>query len=163
MQITGKSRSEIKCYKPTRKPIEATRDRRLEKYIIYLLTRKSVKIMFTAVQKVYYIPQIYISNTCGVGVAGQLWYYEEEPSILELSSWILVDEEETRRVIRHELAHDIKTFCGMVGKVHGRGFNQALRAVSKKRWKKDRHWYTNGKIDLARKKFHPRIKLTSGG
>ena len=165
VQITAGVRSSVECnqtQKQTRLQMGAERNKELEKYLIYLLTRSSVKVMFTAVQKAYHIPHIYVSDSCGVGIAGQLWYYENEPSLLELSSWILVDVEETRRVIRHELAHDIKTFCGMVGKVHGRGFNQALRAVSKSRWKKDKHWYTNLKIDLARKKFHPQIKFTRG-
>lgn len=138
----------------------AIRDHKLEKYLLYLLSRSSVKVLFTALQKPYHIPHVYISNTCGVGIAGQLWYYENEPSLLELSSWILVDETETRRTVRHELAHDIKTFCGMAGNVHGRGFNQALKAVSNKRWKKDKHWHSNSKIDLARQKFHPRTKIS---
>ena len=164
--ITKISQSLVECYnEPMNKQRDklkrgAKRDRELEKYIRYLLGRESVKVMFTAAQKPYHIPHVYVSNTCGVGIAGQLWYYEGESSILELSSWILVDIQETRRVIRHELAHDIKTFCGMAGTVHGRGFNQALRGVSKKRWKKDKHWHTTSKIDLARKKFHPRIKTS---
>ena len=162
MRITESLRPRVECYKTTSAGLKrrAKRNPDLEKYIHYLLTRESVKVLFTARQKQYYIPQIYVSDTCGVGIAGQLWYYENEPSLLELSSWILVDKNETRRVIRHELAHDIKTFCGMVGKVHGRGFNQALKAVSRNRWKKDKHWYTNVEIDLARKKFHPRLKPT---
>ena len=169
MQITKGVRPLVECYRPieqdqrVRVKTGGVRNRELEKYLVYLLSRSSVKIMFTAAQKPYRIPRIYVSDTCGVGVAGQLWYYENEPSLLELSSWILVDVNETRRVIRHELAHDIKTFCGMMGKMHGRGFNQALRAVSNKRWKKDKHWYANPKINLARKKFHPRIKFAKEG
>ena len=166
MQITESIRPVVECYKPigqVRLKTGGIRNRKLEKYLVYLLSRSSVKATFKALQKPYHIPHIYVSDTCGVGVAGQLWYYEGEPSILELSSWILVDINETRRVIRHELAHDIKTFCGMGGKMHGRGFNQALRVVSNKRWKKDKHWYSNLKIDLARKKFHPKIKSSRGG
>ena len=165
MQITETVRSRVECNRLKQTKLagwkmRAKRNHDLEKYICYLLTRESVKVMFTALQQPYHIPHIYVSDTCGVGVAGQLWYYENEPSLLELSSWILVDKNETRRVIRHELAHDIKTFCGMAGNVHGRGFNQALKSVSNKRWKKDKHWHTNLKIDLARQKFHPKIKVT---
>ena len=157
--------------------MNSKRDLKLEKYLKVLLKNEKVKHLIKAqenyllelsktldtssntINTEYILPHIYVSETCGAGVAGQLWYYENEPSILELSSWIIIDTNETKRVIRHEFAHDVKPFCKLYGTAHGRGFNQALKAVSNKRWRKDKHWYSNRQIDLARSLIHPKIRL----
>ena len=138
--------------------LEIVRD--YDEYILGVVHRKEVQTLL----KMYDVdevlpPRIVITDTCGVGTAGQTWVYAEGPSDIELSSWILVSLDETRRVIRHEIAHIVKTICGLDGKSHGRGYTTALKAVSQQHWKKDKYWYPSYKINVARRKFHPRLKM----
>ena len=105
------------------------------------------------------VTKLIVTDTCGVNTAGQTWYYSEEESIIELSSWILYDIEEARKVIRHEFAHVVQCYCKYEGGMHGRGFNKALKIVSSTRWRKDKHWDTTPRIDEARKKYHPKIRV----
>jgi len=104
------------------------------------------------------IPSIYSSDTCGVNIAGQTWINISDEADIELSSWILVAPLEAKRVIRHELAHVIKHICSIRGTTHGKGFNIVLKTVCPRTWRKDKHWYPTKKIDIARKKIHPRLK-----
>ena len=107
------------------------------------------------------IPSIYSSDTCGVNIAGQTWINVSGEADIELSSWILVAPLETKRVIRHELAHVIKHMCSIRGNSHGKGLNAVLKTVSPRTWRKDKHWYPTKKINIARKKIHPRLKQKS--
>lgn len=157
MRITDKGATEATGKPPIRIEVEQRTERvyEFDGYVKRLIGSPRVREFLKPYESsVFYPMHIYVSTSCGFNVAGQLWYYPNEPSMLEISSWILVDANETRRVIRHELAHDIKTYCNLAGKVHGKGFNQALRVVSNRRWKKDKHWHTNPKIEMARKKVY---------
>ena len=169
MRITDKGMDETEGKAPVRIEVEQRTERvyDFDNYVKRLITSKRVQTflqphldlykevdaVIEGGRSVFHPMHIYVSTSCGFNIAGQLWYYPNEPSMLEISSWILVDANETRRVIRHELAHDIKTYCNLAGKVHGKGFNQALRVVSNRRWKKDKHWHTNQQIEEARKKI----------
>lgn len=130
--------------------------RLLEKKGVQTLLNKGYQIR----KRSYVIPRIWIAGTCGVNTAGQTWIYEDGQSDIEISSWILVDAEETKRVVKHEFAHTIKEYACLEGKHHGRGYNKALKAVSSQQWRRDKHWHTNRDIDIARVKIHPQISVT---
>ena len=65
--------------------------RLLEKKGVQTLLNKGYQIR----KRSYVIPRIWIAGTCGVNTAGQTWIYEDGQSDIEISSWILVDAEET--------------------------------------------------------------------
>ena len=131
-----------------------------DQYLLDTLNRKSVQEFLEkyAVIEVN-LHKIYISPSCGAGVAGQTWVHHNGDSEIELSSWILVSPVEVKRVLRHEFAHVLKHACRLRGSAHGRDFTQALRAVCPRTWRKDRHWYPDSRIDKERQKHHPRIKI----
>ena len=135
------------------------RIREYDEYIISLINRKVVKNLLKecGINKVK-LPRVFSSPSCGVNVAGQTWIYKTGEADIELSSWILVSKIETKRVIRHEVAHILKAICKLPGSSHGKAFNSTLKLVSPRMWRKDRHWYQSKVIDQARKIHHPRLK-----
>ena len=114
---------------------------------------------FRLTGRIFIPPRIWITPTCGSSTAGQTWLYDNGESDIELSSWILISGSETYRVLRHEFAHTVKHYAGLEGKSHGKGFTIALKAVSLRRWRKDRHWHSDSQIDEERLRCHPRLKL----
>ena len=106
-------------------------------------------------------PRLHESGTCGVETAGQIWLSpkgDDEP-LLEMSSWIMVDINQAKRVVRHEIAHILQFVCDLnVENWHGKGFGTALKIVSPTLYKyskrSDRGWHTNTQIEEARGKFH---------
>ena len=102
-------------------------------------------------------PTVYVSNTCGVKTAGQIWCDADRIDI-ELSSWILVYEKLTQSVIRHELAHALVFLCELGGG-HGREFTQALKLTSPRLFKRDRYWHDTLAIYTERKKHHPKTQF----
>jgi len=132
-----------------------------DEYVIKILARKGVRKLLTRHKiKEVKLPKIYATPTCGINTAGQTWIYKTGESDIELSSWILVSKYEVKRVIRHEMAHVLKTACKLEGRPHGKVFNNVLKSVCPITWRKDKHWYTSTKIDAARKIHHPRLKET---
>ena len=103
-------------------------------------------------------PTVYVSDTCGVETAGQIWCDADQIDI-ELSSWILVDEKLTQSVIRHELAHALVFLCELEGSSHGRGFTQALKLISPRLFRRDRHWHDTLAVYTERKKHHPKTQF----
>ena len=84
--------------------------------------------------------------------------HPEEP-LIEIARWICVDKKEAFATIRHELAHCIQDYCCLPGSAHGRGFTQALKIVSPRLYRRDRHWSNSIEIEAARKamkKLHGR-------
>ena len=135
------------------------RVREYDSYVVQVIEKVSVR-KFLEEYKIesLKLPKIYSTPTCGVNIAGQTWIYKTGESEIELSSWILVSKTETKRVIRHEIAHILKAIGNLPGASHGKIFTDVLKVVSPVYWKKDRHWYQSPKIDLARKIHHPRLK-----
>lgn len=99
-------------------------------------------------------PPVVVVPSCGSLVAA-LTYGK---NLIEVSSWILVNDFETYRVLRHEFAHVIKAHCEIPGTPHGKEYIQSLKNVSPDTWRKDRHWYPNLDIEEARLKMHPKSK-----
>ena len=138
-----------------------TRIHDYDEYVIGLIQKDSVRQFLEECNiKTIKLPRIFKADTCGVNVAGQTWIYKNGDSDIELSSWILVDIKETKRVIRHEFAHILKSACKLPGTAHGKTFNKTLNIVSPIYWRKDRHWYSSEKIDEVRQLFHPRMKIS---
>ena len=134
----------------------------LDKYLELVLEFPKIKeLVLSHAHPLYRLtrPQLVVSKTCGSGIAGQTWYYNNKDSVIELSSWVLYDILEAKRVIRHEVAHVIKSFCKFDGGVHGRGYYKVLRIVSGKVWKRDRRWKNSVSIEKARSKIHPKIRI----
>lgn len=107
-------------------------------------------------------PQIVVSETCGFDIGGQTWYYSLSDSVIEISSWILYDIKEAKATLRHELAHVIKEYLEFEGGIHGSGFTKALKIVSNRTWRRDRHWKNSLPIEKARVKVHPKIQIEFG-
>ena len=103
-------------------------------------------------------PTVWVSDTCGVRTAGQIWCNYDRMDI-ELSSWILVDEKQTQGVLRHELAHAIVFLCEFGGSSHGREFTQALKLTSPRLFRRDRYWHDTPAVYTERKKYHPKTRF----
>ena len=99
-------------------------------------------------------------DTCGVTTAGRTIGHTIANPVIQFSSWILVDEQQTKRTARHELAHVIQVLCDLEGGFHGRGFNKALKITAPRTFRTDRRWVTNMKIEKARKLRHPKIRTS---
>jgi len=105
-------------------------------------------------------PKVYISDTCGSDTAGQIWCDVSRRRMeIELSRWILVDRKQTLSTIRHELAHALTAICELGGAKHGKEFTKALKIVSPRTFRRDRHWYDNDSVFKARKKYHPKTRI----
>lgn len=65
--------------------------------------------------------------------------------------WMMKDAEETKGIIRHELAHFIVRYLRMPIKIaHGKEFHKVLKQISPKTWKQDLHWHYTPAIIAAR-------------
>ena len=109
-----------------------------------------------------------VSDTCGVNTAGQIWLNSKnakEIPVLEMSRWILASKTESKRVVRHEIAHILQFLCDYdeQGRWHGKDFTKALKIVSPNNYKRgvnsDRGWHTSTDILKARKVYHPLTKV----
>ena len=107
-------------------------------------------------------PRVYISDTCGSDTAGQIWCDVSRRRMdIELSRWILVDRKQALSTIRHELAHALSAICELGGSKHGKEFTTALKIVSPKAFRQDRHWHDTTKVFKAIKKYHPKTRIYS--
>ena len=147
-------------YKMT--PVEMGVYLKLVNYLEELTLLPRVADVFNIKSRPPQIVKLIVSDTCGSRTAGKTWYYPDTEGVIELSSWILYDIEEARKVIRHEFAHVVQCYCKYEGSMHGRGFNKALKVVSARRWKTDKHWDATPRIDKVRKKYHPKIRVLLG-
>ena len=75
---------------------------------------------------------------------------------IEVSSWVLKDDNVAKGVVRHELAHAIQDFLNIDGRVHGKEFLKILRVVAPRKWRRYRHWLSTPAIQIARVKIHPK-------
>ena len=96
-------------------------------------------------------PCLRIVDTAGVRYAG----VAHSHVVIDISRWILEDKTEARATLRHEVAHLLHSYSKQGGGPHGKEFNNALKVVSPRTWRKDRHWYPNVNIEKARTKVHP--------
>ena len=105
-------------------------------------------------QQTFKCPPVVVVPSCGSLVAA-LTYSNR---LIEVSSWILVDDSETYGVLRHEFAHVIKAHCKLPGTPHGRGYIHSLKNVSPKTWQNDKYWHPTVDIEEARLKIHSKSK-----
>ena len=105
------------------------------------------------------VPYIQVSNTCGARIGGQTWIYKKSgEAYIELSSWILADMAASKGVMRHELSHYVKEYCGLSGRPHGANFAKVLRVVSPRYFRRDRYWRNTKAVEKARMALHPTAK-----
>tara|TARA_R110000824_G_scaffold124131_5_gene282352 strand:+ start:175 stop:489 length:315 start_codon:yes stop_codon:yes gene_type:complete len=100
------------------------------------------------------MPKIAIVNSCGPLYAAKTYGH----SLIEVSSWLLVDEGETLTTLRHECAHILKSKCSLPGTMHGKNYEEALKIISPTLWEYDKFWHPNVKIEEARLLMHPAEK-----
>ena len=105
-------------------------------------------------QKPFVCPPVIVVPSCGALTAA-LTYGSR---LVEVSSWILESDSETKSILRHEFAHVLKHHCDLPGSAHGRVFIQSLKHVSPKTWRTDKYWYPDNAIEEARLKMHPKSK-----
>jgi hypothetical protein len=138
-------------YKYVQRMKEAT----LKSYMQKLMTRDSLKDFIDGnSSKGLDVPVIYVVPSCGPLVAGQTF----GKRLVEISSWVLVDDEATEAVLRHELAHAVKVHCNLQGTAHGAGFIASLKGVSPRKWRTDKYWWPTPAIEEARLKIHTKSK-----
>ena len=90
-----------------------------------------------------------------VKVAG----YALGTSSICIANWILRDSSQAKGVVRHEVAHLLQHYMYEDSKSHGKEFNEALKIVSPKTWRKDKHWYDNRELAEARKECEHNHKI----
>jgi len=100
------------------------------------------------------IPEVVIVPSCGPRAAALTYGHRR----IEVSSWLLVDEEETFLVARHECAHVVQDICKIPGTPHGKAYTNVLKIVSPQSWREDKYWVPNIRIEEARRKLHPKSK-----
>ena len=76
-----------------------------------------------------------------------------------LANWILRDSSQAKAVVRHEVAHLLQHYKYGESKPHGKEFTEALKVVSPKTWRKDRHWYDSPEVEKARKECEHNHKI----
>ena len=76
---------------------------------------------------------------------------------IQISQWICVDKDQSFSTVRHELAHCIQNWCNLPGSHHGSGFTVALKLVSPRTWRKDRHWKRTPSVENARQEINNRV------
>lgn len=126
----------------------------INSYVQHVLTKPKVQGYLDNKQYTLFMPKVSIVNSCGPLYAAMTYGH----GLIEVSSWLLVDKDETLRTLRHECAHVLKNKCSMPGSAHGRGFTQALKMISPRLWRRDKFWHPNDKIEDARLLMHPKSK-----
>lgn len=76
-----------------------------------------------------------------------------EANLISIAEWILADPDQTRLIVRHELAHLLHYVLGCGGTAHGKEFKRVLKCISGRNYKKDLHWQPSPKINRARIKL----------
>ena len=97
-----------------------------------------------------YVPMLTIDNDIK-GFKSQAAGFTIGVNSVHLAQWILADESEAKAVVRHEIAHLEQHYVNGDCPPHGKEFTSALKIVSPKTWRKDRHWHDNAQIAEARK------------
>ena len=97
------------------------------------------------------IPVFRVVESCEINVGAQAY----GDRVIEISSWMLHDHDETEGALRHELAHIIVDRYGLrEPDSHGENFINALKAISPLTWERDRSWHGTPAINRARSLIH---------
>ena len=129
----------------------------IKKYFLEVLNKDSVVRVINECgkkrnTKMYkdFLPELSIDNTIK-GFRAQVAGFTVGVSQVHIAQWILADESEAKGVVRHEVAHLVQHYQAGGGRPHGKEFTKALKLVSPKTWRRDRHWRDNPLIIKARK------------
>ena len=127
----------------------------MKEYLRELLAQPQLQLFLKSCNASFvYMPTIVIKPTCGVRV-GALTYGQH---LIEISSWMLGNDNSLASTLRHEFAHVVKSKCGLSGTPHGSNWVKCLQAISPVTWQIDRHWIPTVSIEEKRLKIHPRAK-----
>ncbi len=93
------------------------------------------------------------------GYSSKVAGYAVGTSTICIANWILRDSSQAKGVVRHEVAHLLQHYQHKTCKPHGKEFTEALKIVSPKTWRKDRHWEDSREIAEARKECERNNKI----
>ena len=129
----------------------------IKKYFLEVLNKDSVVRVINECgkqrnTKMYkdFMPELSIDNTIK-GFRTQVAGFTVGVSQVHIAQWILANESEAKGVIRHEVAHLVQHYLNGECQHHGKEFTSALKVVSPRSWRKDRHWHDSPEIAKARK------------
>jgi len=138
------------------KPISRTA---IKKYFTETLQKENVKNTIEGANHKHlhapkmlqdYMPRLQIDNALKgfpINVAG----FTSGCTSVHIAQWILACDSEAKAVVRHEVAHLVQHYTNDNSKPHGKEFTIALKIVSPKTWRKDRHWHDSLVVEKARK------------
>jgi hypothetical protein len=138
------------------KPISRTA---IKKYFTETLHKESVRNTLEGAKHKHfnspkmlqdYTPRLQIDNSLKgfpIKVAG----FTSGCTEVHIAQWILVCDSEAKAVVRHEVAHLVQHYTHEGCKPHGKEFTEALKIVSPKTWRKDKHWHDSPEVEKARK------------
>lgn len=126
----------------------------VDNYVESLLNTDRIQLFLEEHKTKLEKPLVCIVPSCGPRYAAMTYGHR----LIEISSWLTVDKAATLSAIRHEMAHIITNGCKLPGTTHGQNYNKVLKCVSKRVWRKDKHWHPNVIIEKARLEIHPRAK-----
>jgi len=125
----------------------------LFKYFKELINTERIQALLHKAKRYKVFKPIFkIVPSCGPQYGGMCYGSDT----IEVSSWVLKDDNVAKGVVRHELAHAIQDFLNIDGRVHGKEFLKILRVVAPRNWRRDRHWQSTPAIQIARVKIHPK-------
>lgn len=138
------------------KPISRTA---IKKYFTETLRKESVTETIRSADKKHtnspkmlqdYMPRLQIDSKIS-GFSRKVAGYASGCTEVHIAQWILASESEAKGVIRHEVAHLVQHYLNGECQHHGKEFTSALKVVSPRSWRKDRHWHDTPEIAKARK------------
>jgi len=125
----------------------------LYRYCYKLLDRKEVKELFKEKPWIltFLKPTIEIAKGRTYRISGAMAF--DQGNKIKIAEWILSDLIESRRMIRHELAHILHFRLKRTGHGHGEEYLRILEAVSGKKFEQDLGWSLTKKVLNARKQL----------
>mgnify|MGYP003653711896 CR=1 FL=1 len=138
------------------KPISRTA---IKKYFTETLQKESVtntirsadyKHHFSPKMLEDYMPRLTIDSKI-TGFHKRVAGYASGSTEVHIAQWILTNDAEAKAVVRHEVAHLVQHYVNGDTQAHGKEFTSALKVVSPRSWRKDRHWYDSPEVAKARK------------
>jgi len=123
-------------------------------YVRHIFNAPQVQSYLDITEYKLLMPKVSIVSSCGPLYAAQTYGH----SLIEVSSWLLVDKDETLTTLRHECAHILKNKCSLGGTPHGKNYTKVLKIISPSSWEHDKFWHPNATIEEARLLMHPAEK-----
>jgi len=137
------------------------REKTLQNYLEILLKNQRIKEFLVengqGRNSSSFRPKLTIVDQVSKNNASQYAGMAVSSTTIQVSNWICVDKEQAFSTVRHELAHCIQAWCSLPGSHHGSGFTIALKLVSPRTWRNDRHWKRTAEVEKARQEVNNRV------